>query len=62
VKAYAFDLEGFAARHLGGNVEKLADQVSSNHRTKSCQIAEQNYVKSPNAIDWCMQEMVEYEA
>jgi len=25
VKEYAFDLEGFAARHLGGNVEKFAE-------------------------------------
>ena len=25
MKAYAFDLEGFAAWHLGGNVEKLAE-------------------------------------
>ena len=48
MKAYAFDLEGFAAQHLGGNVEKLADQVASNHRTKPCQIAEQNRAKSPN--------------
>ena len=25
MKVYAFDLEGFAARHLGGNVEALAE-------------------------------------
>lgn len=38
------------------------NETASNHRTKPRQITERNRVKSPNAIDLHLHEMVKYVA
>jgi len=42
--------------------KKPPNESPSNHRTELCQITEQNHVKSPNAIDSRLQEVIKYAA
>ena len=36
------------------------NETAPNHRTKPCQITEQDHVKSPNVIDLRLQEVIRY--